>query len=132
MMAGKTKENVRPVLVGLLVAAIVLGGVGSWLASSQPDGLEWAIGRLRGKEAAGEAQDGIHGRLAAMQAKTALLPDYGFKGDEPHAQAKAGTSVSGLVGGGMVLAVVLTVGVVLKSRRKEKSRIQEPEERIQQ
>jgi cobalt/nickel transport system permease protein len=132
MTAGKTKENVRPVLVGLLVAAIVLGGVGSWLASSQPDGLEWAIGRLRGKEAVGEAQDGIHGRLAAMQAKTALLPDYGFKGDDPHAQAKAGISVSGLVGGGMVLAVVLTVGVVLKSRGKGKSRIQEPEERIQQ
>lgn len=119
MMAATTKESLRPVLGGLLVAAIVMGAAGSWLASSHPDGLEWAIARVSGKEeVGGGAQDGIRGRLTVVQEKTAVLPDYGFRGDKDQVQDKAGGVVSGLVGGGMVLALVLTVGVVLKLRGK--------------
>lgn len=118
---GAIKESVRPVLVGLLMVAVIAGGVGSWFASSNPDGLEWAIGKVGGGEAAGEGENGIHGAFAVAQAKTTVLPDYGFReeSDEPEEdpawpEVKAGTSVSGLVGGGLTLALALIVGAIVK------------------
>lgn len=129
-MAGGTKESVRPVLLGLLVAAVIVGGVGSWFASSHPDGLEWAIGRVSGGGEVRGGGGGIHEALAAVQTKMSVLPDYGFKRDdvEPEAEpswpaVSAGTSVSGVVGGGITLALVLIAGFVAKGWGGKKSEI---------
>jgi cobalt/nickel transport system permease protein len=43
------KISIRNVLVGFLAAAIVIGGGLSWFASTNPDGLEWAIEKTRGQ-----------------------------------------------------------------------------------
>jgi cobalt/nickel transport system permease protein len=120
-------RRLRPVLVGLAIAAVVMGGLASWFASTHPDGLEWSIAHVTGKEEVSGAESGLHKGLAAMQEKTALLPDYGFKpaaGEapataEPWPAARAGTSLSGLVGGVLTLALACLVGFALRmgSRR---------------
>lgn len=118
-MASKFPDQnrrLRPVLVGLLVAAVMLGGVGSWFASTHPDGLEWSIAKVTGKEEFTGAGDGVHGALAAVQEKTAFLPDYGFR--EAGAGPNAGTSISGIVGGGLTLALAGLIGFVVKLRVK--------------
>jgi cobalt/nickel transport system permease protein len=124
---GAPSGSLRPVLVGLLVAAAVVGGAVSWFASAYPDGLEWSVARATGQEELAGPDAGLHGKLAAVQEKTALLPDYGFKAAaEPEAAetaapeswpaVNAGTSVSGVVGGLLTLLVAGLIGYALKAR----------------
>lgn len=126
----KVPGGLLPVLAGLAIAALVLGGVASWFASTHPDGLEWSMFRVSGKEELDAPAGGIHQTLAGLQEKTAFLPDYGFKTAEaehtPNEQAEAGpeswpavsagTSVSGIVGGLITLALAGLVGLALKAR----------------
>lgn len=128
------KVNMKKVLLGLLCAAAVTGGALSWFASANPDGLEWALFKTSGKEELARSA-GVHAALAAVQEKTAFLPDYGFKKSEPpaaHAAVTAsetepaaeskqpwpavdsGTSVAGLVGGLLTLACAFFIGFALK------------------
>jgi len=130
--AASGKQSLWPVLAGLLVVAAVLGGASSWFASTHPDGLEWTIAKVTGKEEFRGSTDTVHETLAAVQSKTAFLPDYGFKGSqednasaehvgtvpEPWPAVKAGTSVSGIVGGCLTLALVVLIGFALKARMK--------------
>ncbi len=119
--------RLRPVLLGLLMTAAVVGGTASWFASTHPDGLEWAIARITGQEEVSRSEPELHRSLAELQEQTALLPDYGFKsprtGTGPSATAtdlwpvvSAGTSVSGLVGGLITLALAGLIGLALKAR----------------
>ena len=123
--------GLRRVVIGFLAAAAVVGGAASWFASTHPDGLEWALGKVSGKAEISAPGDGVHQTMAKMQEKTAFLPDYGFKAGEPSAAAtdspteaparwpavSAGTSVSGIVGGLITLALAGLVGYGLKRRR---------------
>jgi len=119
--------NINKVLLGLLVVAVIAGGVLSWFASANPDGLEWSMFKTSGKEEL-ESGDGVHAFTALIQEKTAFLPDYGFKKNqlaiEPEENASQpwpaidpGTSVSGLVGGALTLAMVFLIGLSLKRRK---------------
>ena len=124
------RPNLWPMLAALLLAASVLGGAASWFASTHPDGLEWSISKVTGKEEFTGSEDGVHGKLAAMQKTTAFLPDYGFKDaqeekvaaepagptSEPWPAVNAGTSVSGIVGGLMTLVLAVLIGFALKAR----------------
>src|SRR5512138_243591 len=99
----------RPVLAALAAAALVTGGLLSWLASTHPDGLEWSMAKVRGQEEL-PVTGGVHASMAAAQERTAFLPDYRFKeaGGAPELApsglaAAAGTSLSGVVGGGITL-----------------------------
>ena len=146
----KTEDvSFRSLLVKLAIAAIVLGGAACWFASTHPDGLEWCIGKVTGKEEVASPEEGVHPpspqgerssqasasaglrkSLADIQAKTAFLPDYAFRpagSEAAHAEAgvpaaeawpavKAGTSVSGIVGGVMTLALACLIGIVLRLR----------------
>lgn len=120
----------RQVLVSLLAVAAITGGVVSWYASENPDGLEWAITGVTGKEELEAPTDGVHRVLASLQEKMAFLPDYSFgkpaeqKTKEPAAheggaaegEGRLGTSVSGIVGGGVTLAVAFLIGFILRRR----------------
>lgn len=127
------KIDIRKVFIGLLIAAAVVGGTLSWFASANPDGLEWAMFKTSGKEEL-ESRGKIHSSLSAVQGKTAFLPDYGFKKSEhlPEAETKneseatpaekwpavdAGTSVSGIVGGALTIAMAFLIGFLLKRRK---------------
>ena len=122
--------SLRPVLIGLAIAAVVVGGVASWFASTHSDGLEWSIAKVTGKEDVSGSAAELHNNLAELQEKTAFLPGYGFKAteaepvpaehgapeSEPWPAVNIGTSVSGIVGGLMTLALACLVGFALKGR----------------
>lgn len=119
------KRSLKGVVAVLAAVTILVGGGLSLLASSNPDGLEWA---LFGNAASGYSENmgldeeayGVESaaadRAAAIQEGTSFLPDYAFPGSE----SAAGTTVSGLVGAAMVAvaaAVVCVIGGVYRRKR---------------
>ena len=124
--AGEGKRSLKATVVILAAVAAVVGGGLSLLASSNPDGLEWA---LFGNEEAGyganmgldEERFGTESaaadRAAAIQESTSFLPDYAFAGDD----SPAGTTVSGLVGSAMVAGAAVLICLVGGFFRKRKS-----------
>ena len=57
-----------------------------------------------------------HAALAALQASTALLPDYGFARAADAPPDARGTSVAGLVGGALTLVVALGLAWIVRRR----------------
>lgn len=129
-------QSVRNVVLAFLAAAIITGGFVSWFASENPDGLEWAIAKVTGKEELKGSGYWFSDVLGSLQEKTAFLPDYNFKKpaeqnmsqDQPVAGSREGqptddggrlgTSVSGLLGTFMVLVLALCGGYLLKKRNQ--------------
>ena len=106
--------SIKQVAVTLLTVALLTGGFVSWFASEYPDGLEWSMAKVSGKEELETPTHGIHARLGALQEKTAVLPDYNFKGKEG---SKAGTSTAGLVGGVVCLGVMGGAAFLLRKKK---------------
>ncbi|MEW6714796.1 MAG: energy-coupling factor ABC transporter permease [Nitrospirota bacterium] len=115
--------SLKNVLAGFLILTVVTGGALSWFASSNPDGLEWAIEKVSGKpELTG--QENITHAHKQIQEKTAFLPDYSFKRDDEGSAKEesrevwpnisAGTSVSGIAGAIMVAGLILLFGLGIK------------------
>ncbi|MEK6653587.1 MAG: PDGLE domain-containing protein, partial [Thermodesulfobacteriota bacterium] len=123
--------SLRNVLIGFAALAIVAGGALSWFASAHPDGLEWSIAQVTGKGELPEQEHGIASAIKGLQERTAFLPDYGFKPatSEPKAKEEkpawpnvdAGTSVSGLIGAVLVLAMALGIGWAIRAFRGKRS-----------
>lgn len=126
--------SMKKILTSLVIGVVLVGGTLSWFASSNPDGLEWAMEKTSGT-AELETPDGIHNTLSEIQSKTAFLPDYSFKAKEDKSEEEtavaveeqwpavsAGTSVSGIVGGVLTLALAAFTGFVISlvKKRKEK------------
>ena len=120
--ADAPRRSLKPVMIGLGLAALVTAGMLSWFASARPDGLEWAMFRAAGTEGLESPSTGVHASLAAAQSATAILPDYDFKqgesavkeGEEAWPAVKAGTSVAGLIGGALMLLIVTGIGAVIR------------------
>ena len=118
--------GLKPVLVTLAVLAVLSGAVFSWFASPDLDGLEWSIARVAGEpEVAGASDSAVHEQAGALQEQTTVLPDYAFPASDAEGAGEAapawpavdaGTSVSGIVGAGAVLALVALVGIALRKR----------------
>ncbi len=110
--------SLKKVIVGGLIAAVIIAGGLSLLASANPDGLEWSIGKVTGSEEV--ASSGPVYEIAEwIQSKTAIMPDYST-GAESEAAA---TSGAGLIGGGIVLALAAgTAFVISHSKKKEKTK----------
>jgi len=88
------------------LAALLIGGSFSWVASPDPDGLEWSIERTSGRTELEAASDAPHRRAAALQQATAVLPDYD-------------TTFAGLVGCGAFLLVVFGASHLFRSGQKQ-------------
>jgi len=111
---ANNKVSVKTVVTILAVIALVIGGFFSLFASSNPDGLEWA---LFGNEEEGYAANmgldednfgkssSISDTAAGIQEKTAFLPDYAFTGSD----SALGTTVSGIAGSAIVAGVVVLI-----------------------
>jgi cobalt/nickel transport system permease protein len=120
--------DLKPVLIGLAIAAVLSGAAFSWFASANPDGLEWSMEKVAGAPEIEGATAALHRSLAAVQEKTAFLPGYGFRiapgaeseknGDAQRPAVDAGTSTAGVVGAGITLAVVGLIGLALQKRRR--------------
>ena len=122
----------KKVLIGLLIATLATGGVLSWFASTNPDGLEWSIARATESAGVNTRAPGLHQLLADVQQRMAVLPHYGFdhrgkEAQKPAAAAQAqqpvswpevdtGRTVAGLVGGLLTLVLAVAIGLVLKWR----------------
>ncbi|MGV8057063.1 MAG: energy-coupling factor ABC transporter permease [Smithellaceae bacterium] len=119
---------VKNILITFVIMAIISGGTLSWLASTNPDGLEWSIEKVIGKEELAGQEKGIPPVLKEIQEKTAFLPDYNFKqaakkkpaaGKDPvWPRIDAGTSFAGVVGGAIVLGLVVLIGFGIRNFKK--------------
>jgi len=113
--------NTKKLWLSFLLGALLVAGVFSWFASSQPDGLEWSMFRTSGhEELAGKSI--LHQRLDEFQTKFAVLPDYNLKNAQ-HTEGKypnvdGGTSLAGLIGAGLTLFLAGLLGIILKFVRK--------------
>jgi cobalt/nickel transport system permease protein len=124
--------SIRNVMMVFLIIAVITGGFLSWFSSTNPDGLEWAIEKIYGKTELPGQRHGIAHVLKEIQRKTAFFPDYTFKGadkkTDPAGVEQEGnarpvgaskTSMAGIIGSLMVLALVLIVSIGIKAMRKK-------------
>ena len=119
------KRSLKAVIAILAVVALLVGGGLSLLASSNPDGLEWA---LFGNAEEGYSENmgldeenfGVSSAAAdtagTIQEKTSFLPDYAFADND----TPVGTTVSGIVGSAMVAGVALLICLAGGFFRKKK------------
>lgn len=112
-MSSTRRRSTGPVLAGLLVTLLV-AGVGSWYASSSPDGLESAA------EQAGFADTARDSAAAGSP-----LADYGVTG------VSDGRLSGGLaVVRGVLVVLALAGGLTLLLRRRSAAAPSEPPERV--
>lgn len=79
---SETRRKLWPVVVWFGVAALVMGVCFTWIASGDPDGLEWSIAKVaRGVE------------MGSVTPPTAIVPDYE-------------SSFSGIIGSAMVIVLL--------------------------
>ena len=113
MAKTKEKMSLKKTLGILGAAAAAIGGILALFASSLPDGLEWAIGRLTGAEEL-ESTGRIYDLFAGIQESSSFLPDYSLPGSE----SAAGTTISGIAGALIVAVVCVLVCFAFRFYRK--------------
>ena len=156
--AKRRSRSMRSLLAWLLAVALIIGGVLSWYASADPDGLEWSIQKITG-EADLETDSAFHRTLNALRERLAFLPDYAPRdpsnpdnplGQEPVAapgepgepvaapgkpgepsvpSPDPGTSLAGVAGGLMVLALVALIALLAVLLKKKRQSITPTEKR---
>lgn len=107
--------SVKKTVIVIAIAALITAGALSLFASSYPDGLEWSMEKVAGTTEL-ERDGSVHEGSANVQESTALLPDYDFKAGEGN-----GTSVAGIVGGVVTLAVAGGAGAVISLAKRKKA-----------
>ena len=119
------KRSLRSVVAILAIVAVAVGGGLSLLASSNPDGLEWALfgnsdGGYSSNMGLDEENYGVSSQAAekaeSVQEKTSFLPDYAF----PDNDSAAGTTVSGIVGAAIVAGAAVLICLIGGFFRKRK------------
>ncbi|MBE6068797.1 MAG: cobalamin biosynthesis protein CbiM [Clostridium lundense] len=127
--------SIKKVFIMIITSVIIVGGILSSFASSNPDGLEWAMIKTSGTSEL-KTTGSIHAKLSEIQNKLAFLPDYSFKAskvidkeeneekEEVVAGINAQTSASGILGGIMTLVLAALTGLVITffRRRKRKAK----------
>ena len=112
----KARFSFKKTMVILAVAAVVIAGAMSLVASSNPDGLEWSIEKITGSTEV-ENEGSVYDTAAAIQETTAVLPDYAFKNSD----SALGTSFSGIIGGLVVVGVCVGACYAFKFFKKKES-----------
>ncbi len=133
-----TQVSIRRVSIGFGVAALLIGGVFSWFASTHPDGLEWSIKRIYGRSSLPERSEKTAEVLEGIQNKTTVFPDYGFRDRTPSAEGdistvgggngetrsliNPGKTAAGVVGATLALGLSVLLGLLFKGRKKRTPR----------
>jgi len=119
------KHPLKGVIIAIISAALITGGVVSWFASENPDGLEWAIADMtKGKELESPNKP-VHASAEHIQEATSILPDYGFKSTDSSGEAwgwksvNPGTTVSGVAGSIITLILAFAIGMLFKYRFRQ-------------
>lgn len=113
-MEGKSRLSYKEVLAVLAVTTIIIGGLFSLFASSNPDGLEWSMERVAGT-AELEAEGSVYAFADSIQSTTSLLPDYTWRKGE----SASGTMFSGIIGGIVVVIFCVAVCYILRWFRRK-------------
>ena len=110
------KKSFSKLLIIITLFTILTGGVLSWYASSNPDGLEWSVMKVLNGQELNEGEN-------KFQDKTAILPDYNLKEDslneekledKKNINSNIGTSLSGIIGGGITIFFIGIFSIFLK------------------
>lgn len=102
----------RQVLPVLAIVAFITGGIVSLFASADPDGLEWSIAGITGDPELAQRSGSIFTLASQVQEKLSLLPEY----QVPGLGESLGTSLSGIVGTLLVMALACCIGRTLQNR----------------
>lgn len=116
-----SKRLRKHAVVLIAILSLITGTLFSSFASSNPDGLEWAMLHTSGAEEM-TAGGPLHSWIATLQNATALLPDYSIKNREGMASASpidSGTALSGAVGGIATLMIIALTGFLLRRKGNE-------------
>ncbi len=106
LLIDSSEHTTRPrtkVAASIVVVALLLASVAGTVASSHPDGLEWSIERTTEGGAPLTSHTSLHHSVDQIQRTTALMPDYE-------------TSLSGIVGVGATLVVVVGLSLLIRRR----------------
>lgn len=104
---SESRKSLRPTVIAFAVAAVVIAGGLAFLASSNPDGLEWSIERLTGTaDLAATHVSALSTGAAAAQNATSIMPDYD-------------NTFAGIAGATMVLLLVWGLTAALSRRRRK-------------
>jgi cobalt/nickel transport system permease protein len=107
----------RFALVAMLALSLVTGALLSLMASDHPDGLEWAIAGVSGGAEVDPPETPLHEGAAAVQERTALLPDYAMPtGTQGEGASATGAALVGLIGTLVTLLGIGSVAIVLRRR----------------
>lgn len=124
LLLGYDKENyfegkasTKVIVTTLIAVTLLIGGVLSLYASSNPDGLEWAIQNVTGDDELVRTNS-VNEVLGGVQEKSAFLPDYAFKSDGENV---VGTTVSGVVGSAITLGLCGTIAFGLSKVKKKQT-----------
>jgi cobalt/nickel transport system permease protein len=121
--AIKNSVSMRRTLVLFATVTAFIGGALSLFASSNPDGLEWAVEKTAETTEIEAVSPAIE-KAESVQGAVAVMPDYDFK-DVGKDGSVIGTSVAGLVGGALTFflagAAAFAISEV-KKRRKNPAR----------
>ena len=100
----RDKKSIKGAVIAFAVAAVVIAGGLAFLASSDPDGLEWSIEKVSGSTELQSVATPLSQGSQAVQNATSIMPDYE-------------NSFSGIVGVVMVLLVVWSISSLLMKKR---------------
>lgn len=98
------RMSMKKLILIFAVAALIIGGILSFLASSDPDGLEWSVMKMTGNTELEGAMSQAALSAQKVQSSTAILPDYE-------------NALSGVIGATMVLIVVWAFTSLIARRR---------------
>ncbi len=123
-LKNDTAPSLKRKAAGFMILLSLITGIFlSSFASGNPDGLEWSILRASGHDEL-PVQGMVYDSAAAVQAITAILPDYNFENSAAAPSStsiNSGTAFSGLVGGTVILVILSAVGAMILNRKKRLS-----------
>lgn len=120
----KRSTPLKRVLAILLICTILVGGVFSVFASTNPDGLEWSIAKVVGVSEI-QAKDFVHTISSSIQKITSFMPNYNYNAANENSSLN-GTSVAGLIGSGLTFLLAGSIGLIIsKAKKKKKLKVEE-------
>lgn len=103
--AATRRAGVGKALLAFSLLAVAFGIAFTWIASSDPDGLEWSIARTTGGAELPAGTSPSYGFAQHIQEATAVMPDYN-------------TGFAGIVGGVLVVLITWAVTRLLQWKKK--------------
>lgn len=97
-------SNINKTILIIILLSFIFGLSFKWLASTNPDGLEWSISKVTDNIEVNNFSEVVKS-VQNIQETTAIIPEYN-------------NSLAGIIGGIIVVVVIWGAGALLKYRKK--------------